>query len=81
MTVFILPTPSKRFKTLLAGAVSLVSRDPMFRCSGRTIELNTSLERSWSTRLISVGLVVNRGIFDELEQVIDCAARSVNRFP
>ena len=28
-----------------------------------------------------VGIVVDRGIFDELEQVIDSAARSVNRFP
>ena len=31
-------------------------------------------------KLISVDIVVNRGIVDELEQVIDCAARSVIRF-
>ena len=42
-------------------------------------ETNTSLESSWSTKLISVGIVVNRGQLDELELVIDSAARSVNR--
>ena len=60
--------------------VSLVSRDPSFCCDDCMVEINTPLESAWSTKLISVGTVVNRGMFDELEQVIVCAARSVHRF-
>ena len=44
------------------------------------LERNIKLESSFSENLISVGIVVNRGIVDELEQVIICAARSINRF-
>ena len=47
---------------------------------GRTAELNTPLESSWSTKLKSITFDPNRAIFDEQEQVIDLAARSVNRF-
>ena len=61
-------------------AIRLVRRDPEFRCSCRTIELNTSLEGSWSTKLVSVGFSSHRGQLDELEQVIDSAARIVNQF-
>ena len=60
--------------------VSSVSRDPSFRCGGRMVELNTSLESSWSTKLKFITFDLNRGIFDELEQVIGFEARSVNRF-
>ena len=61
-------------------AVSLVSRVPRFRCGGGMVEINTSIESPWSTKLISVDIVVNRGQFDELKQVIDSADRGVNRF-
>ena len=44
------------------------------------VELNTSLESSWSTKLKFITFDLNRGIFDELEQVIGFEARSVNRF-
>ena len=47
--------------------VSLVSSHPRFRCSGCTIELNTSLENAWSTKLISVVVSSNRGQLGELE--------------
>ena len=60
--------------------VSLVSHDPSFCCDGRTVEINTSLESSWSTKLISIAFDLNRAMFDELQQVIDFEARSVNRF-
>ena len=59
--------------------VSFVSRDPNFCCDDCMVEINTSFESSWSTKVVSVGIVVNRGMFDMLEQVIDSAARSVNR--
>ena len=49
----------------MRSTVSLVSRVTSFFCDGRTIEINTSLESSWSTKLTSVGIAVNRGIFDE----------------
>ena len=60
--------------------VNLGSRRHGFPPGGRLVEINTSLESSWSPILISVGFNLNRAIFDEQEQVIDCAARSVNRF-
>ena len=43
------------------------------------VEINTPLESPWSTKLISVIFDYNKAIFDELELVIDSAARSVNR--
>ena len=60
--------------------VSLVSHDPSFCCDGPTEEINASLESSWSTKLKSITFDPNRAIFDEQEQVIDSAARSLNRF-
>ena len=65
---------------LVGSTVHLVSRDPRFRCGGRTIELNTSIESALSIKLKFVTFDLNRGHLDELELVIDCAARSVNRF-
>ena len=62
------------------STVRLVSRVPSFFCGDRTIEINTSLESAWSTKLISVGIIVNRGRLDEVEQVIDCADSGANRF-
>ena len=62
------------------NTVRLVSRDLRFRCGDHTIELNPSLESAGSTKLKFVTFDLNRGQLDELEQVIDSAARSVNRF-
>ena len=60
--------------------VSLVSHDLSFCCDGRTVAINTPLESSWSTKLKYITFDFNRGQSDELEQVINSAARSVNRF-
>ena len=60
--------------------VSLVSRVPSFCCDGCTVEINTSIESSWSAKLNSVGYNCNRAIFDGLMEAIVCAAGSVNRF-
>ena len=56
--------------------VSLASHDPSFCCDDRTVKINTSLESSWSTKLKFVTFDLNRGIFDELQYVIDSAAMS-----
>ena len=58
--------------------VSLVSRVTSFGCGGHTVKINTVLESSWSTKLKFVTFDLNRAQLDELEQVIDCAATSVN---
>ena len=47
--------------------VSLVGREPRFRCDGRMVEINTSLESPWSTKLKSIAFNLNRGHLDELE--------------
>ena len=60
--------------------VRLVSHDPSFCYDSRTVKMNTPLESSWSTKLKYITFDFNRGQSDELEQVIDSAARSVNRF-
>ena len=73
-------SPNSKSRKGSSTTVSLVSRVPSFCCDGRTVRINTPIESVWSEKLTSVGIVVNRGIFGELEQVIDCAARSVNRF-
>ena len=44
------------------------------------VESNTSIESTWSTKLKCITFDLNRGQLDELEQVIDSAARNVNRF-
>ena len=62
-------------------AVSLVGRDPKFCCSRLTTETCTSFESASSMNRILVGLGMSKCVMDELEQVIDCAARSFNRFP
>ena len=62
-----------------ASTVSFMSRVQKFCCGGRAIEMNTLLGSSSPQNLIVVGLYSNRGQRDELELVIDCAARSVNR--
>ena len=62
------------------STVSLVCHDPSFCYDGRTVEINTPLESSWSTKLKYISFDFNRGQSDELEQVIYSAARSVNRF-
>ena len=41
--------------------VRLVSRVLSFSCDGRTVEINIPLESSWSMKLISVDIIVNRG--------------------
>ena len=71
---------SEFMSVLVCRTVSLVSRVPSLCCDGRMVEINTSIESAWSTELIFVGIVVNRAIFGELEQVIVCAARSASRF-
>ena len=70
-----MPTVSEPVVT----TVSLVSRVPSFCCDGRTVAINTPFESSWSTKLKFVTFDCNRAIFNELDQVIDSAARSVNR--
>ena len=45
------------------------------------IERNASLESSWSMKLISVGLDLNRGILSELEEVINSEQLNTNRCP
>ena len=67
-------------RTFCVCTVSLVSHDPSFCYDGRTVKINTPLESSWSTKLKYISFDFNRGQSDELEQVIDSAARSVNRF-
>ena len=47
---------------------------------GRTVEINTPLENSWSTKLKSITFNLNRGQLDELAQVTDSAARNANWF-
>ena len=46
---------------------SLVSRVSRFRCGGRTVEINTSIESAWSTKLKFITFDLNIGIFDELQ--------------
>ena len=60
--------------------VNLVSRRHGFFPGGRLVEINTSLESSWSPIFISVGFDLNRGQLDELEQVIVGAIWCRNRF-
>ena len=60
--------------------VSLVSRVLSFFCDGRMVEINTSIESDWSTKLKSITFDLNRVHLDELEQILDSAPRSVNRF-
>ena len=43
------------------------------------MEVDTSFGSTWSAKLTSVGIVVNRYVFDELDEAIACAARSVHR--
>ena len=43
------------------------------------VETNTSFERSWTTKLISVGSVVNGGQFDELRYVLNCGYSRVKK--
>ena len=64
----------------MKDTVSLVSRVPSFCCGGHVVEINTPLESARSTELKCVAFDLNRGIFDELDQVIDSAARDINRF-
>ena len=66
--------------TVSLATVRLVSHDPSFCYDGRTVEINTPLESSWSKKLKYITFDFNRGQSDELEQVINSAARSVNRF-
>ena len=47
--------------------VNLVSHVHGFFPGGRLVEINTSLESSWSPILISVGFDLNRGQLDELQ--------------
>ena len=47
--------------------VNLVSRRHGFFSGGRLVEINTSLESSWSPIFISVGFDLNRGQLDELQ--------------
>ena len=46
----------------------------------RTLEGNTSLERTWCTKFTSISFESNRGQAHEFGQVIDRVARRVNRF-
>ena len=77
-SVFVSTVPSDSYGQ--SATVNLVSHVHGFFPGGRLVEINTSLESSWSPIFISVGFNLNRGQLDGLEQVIDCAARSVNRF-
>ena len=43
----------------ISTTVRLVSRDPRFRCSGHRIQLNPSLESSWSMKLKFVTFDLN----------------------
>ena len=78
--------PSNRFGRQVASCfacclstVNFISHVGRFCCRRPLIEINTSLESSWSMNLISVGLGSNRGILSELGQIIVCADNDTNR--
>ena len=56
----------------------MVSRVPNFCCGDCTVRISIPIESSWSTKIKFLIFDLNRGEFDELEQVIDSAAGSVN---
>ena len=78
--ILLLPQVNQTMPVALAPTVNLVSRRHGFFSGGSLVEVNTSLESSWSLILIFAGFNLNRGLLDELEQVIVCAILCRNRF-